>query len=204
MRKLAIPLCLVLLSAVGCSSRLYEVRTDKALFLETLPGQKVYVKVTNTSLLKDFPLEQAVRSRLTGKGYVLVSDPAAADVVLRANVSYSGLIEPAVKGDKTAAGALLGGAVGGAGVYAGSKSGSGAIGGAIAGSLIGAGLGYWMERSDMKNTFLTTVEIRVEEKVKKKQHEAAIHARVRDKDLTLQSAGNRVLPDIADQIAGHF
>jgi outer membrane lipoprotein SlyB len=195
---------LVSLAAVGCTSRIYDVKTDKSLFLDARPGEKIYLKVTNTSLLKDFPLDRDIRAKLTQEGYTLVDTPEAADYVVRANVEYSGLMEPAVKGEKAGVGAAAGGVLGGLGGYAGGGSKTGAAGGAIAGILIGAGLGYWLEREDMKNTFLTTVKLKIDDRTENKTHLVHVNARIREEDLTMESAADKVRDDIAFQIAGHF
>ena len=204
-RTLLVLAALVLLGALGCSPRIYEVRLDKSLFLDARPGQTVYVDVKNTSTLKTFPLGDDLRANLAVKGYKLVDDPGKADVVLRANVRYSGLIEDGLKAGKIAGGAAVGGVVGGLGGVAAGGSRSGSAGTALGGMLVGAGLGAWMEHRDRKNTFITVVDFQViENRATGRPKQASIYARVREKDLTMESAADRVRPDIATQIANLF
>ncbi|MFO7900049.1 MAG: hypothetical protein R6V58_13440, partial [Planctomycetota bacterium] len=100
------------------------------------------------------------------------------------------------------AGAVIGGVVGGAGTYASSKSKSGTIAGVLGGMLLGAGLGAWLDAEDRKNTFVTIVDLRVFETGAEEPKRANIYGRLREKGLTMESAAERVFPDIAKQIAG--
>ena len=196
---------LALLAAVGCSPKIYDVKLDKSLFLDTRPGQKVYLSVKNTSSLQTFPLDGGIRSGIESKGYKIVDDPAQADVVLKVNVRYSGLIEDGLKAGKIAGGAVAGGVVGGLGGVATGASRSGSAATALGGMLVGAGLGAWLEHRDRKNTFITVVDFQITEKqAGKPPRQASIYARIREPDLTMQTAADRVRPDIASQIAGHF
>ncbi len=203
-RTLLVLAALVLLAAVGCSPTIYEVRLEKSLFLDAKPGQTVYVDVKNTSTLKTFPLRDDLRANLAIKGYKLVDDANKADVVLRANVRYSGLIEDGLKAGKIAGGAAVGGVVGGLGGAAAGASRSGSAATALGGMLLGAGLGTWMEHRDLKNTFITVVDFQVLENRAARREQTSVYARIREKDLTMEAAADRVRPDIATQIAGLF
>ena len=204
MKTYVLSVVLVVLGAVGCSPRIYDVKLDKSLFLDTEAGQSVYLKVTNTSSLQDYPIADDIRTALTAKGFKVTTDRDTADVVLRANIRYTGLIEEGIKGGKIAAGAGLGGVVGGLGGVAGGASRSGSAATALGGMLIGAGLGYWMEKSDTKNTFVTVVDIQVKETKINRIKMASIYARIREGSLTPEAAAQRVKADIANQIAGQF
>ncbi|MFW6158006.1 MAG: complement resistance protein TraT [Planctomycetota bacterium] len=197
-----IPLVLFVLCAAGCTSRLYDVKMSNSLFVKSHKGQTVHVDVRNTSSVQHIPVAEMVRERVRNKGYLLVDDPAKADVVLRANIRYTGLMEKALKADKVLAGAVIGGVVGGAGTYAASKSQSGTIAGVLGGMLLGAGLGTWLDAEDRKDTFVTIVDLRVLEAGAAEPKRANIYARLREKGLTMESAAERVFPDIAKQIAG--
>ena len=205
MKIRAAVIVLALLCAVGCSPKIYEVKLDKSLFLDTKPGQKIYLSVKNTSTLQNFPLSDNIRSSVIEKGYKIVDDPAQADILLKVNVRYSGLIEEGLKAGKIAGGAVAGGVIGGLGSAAGGASRSGSAAVALGGMLVGAGLGTWLEHRDRKNTFITVVDFQVTEKYAGKgPRQASIYARIREPDLTMESAAERVRPDIAKQIAGVF
>ena len=196
---------LALLAAVGCSPRIYEVKLDRSLFLDAQPGQTVYLSVKNTSSLQTFPLADDLRAALERKGYTIVDRAEDADVDLRANIRYSGLIEEGMKAGKIVGGAAAGGVVGGLGGAALGASRRGSAATALGGILIGAGLGAWLEHRDLKNTFITIVDFQVTERsAGKPPREATIFARIREEDLTMESAASRVRPDIAAQIAGLF
>jgi TraT complement resistance protein len=204
MKTCVLSVVLVVLGAVGCSPRIYDVKLDKSLFLDTQAGQSVYLKVTNTSSLQNYTVADDIRTALTAKGFKLTTDRDAADVVLRANIRYTGLIEEGIKGGKIAAGTALGGTIGGLGSAVGGASRSGSAATALGGMLVGAGLGYWMEKSDTKNTFVTVVDIQVKETKINRIKIASIYARIREGSLTPEAAAQRVKADIANQIAGQF
>ncbi len=202
MKLSAMSFVLFALAAVGCTSTLYDVKMSDSLFLDSHRGQTVHVDIRNTSSVQHVPVAEMVRDQVRNKGYVLVDDPEEADVVLRANIRYTGLMEEALKADSVMAGAALGGAFGGLGTYAASGRRSHTIGGVLAGMLVGAGLGAWMDARDRKETFITVVDIQAYEAGARQPQRANIYVRMRDRNLTLESAAERAFPDIARQLAG--
>jgi hypothetical protein len=204
MKRYLLPAVLVTLGAIGCAQRIYDVKLDRSLFLDTEPGQTVYLRTTNTSSLQDYPIGEDIRAALQAKGYRLTDDRSTADVVMRVNIRYTGLMEEAIRGGKIAGGAATGGVVGGLATAAGGASRSGTAAGALGGMLVGAGLGYWLESRELQNTFVTVVDFQILETKINEIKSASIYARVRDKGLTAESAAERVRSDIARQIAGQF
>jgi len=205
MKTITSVIVLAVIAAAGCSSNIYDVKMEQTLFMDTEPGQTVFVSARNTSTLQDFPLAETIESVMIDKGYVVVDDPGRADVILKLNVRYSGLLEEAMKGDKALAGAATGGVVGGLAGAAGGASRGGTALGALGGMLVGAGLGAWIENDQLKNTFITIVDFQVtEQKLRRPPRQTSIYARVREEDLTMESAAERVRPDTARQIAGLF
>jgi len=195
---------LVLLAVVGCTPNIYDVKMDRTLFVESQPGQRVLIDVRNTSSLQNFPLAADVESLVRARGYQIVTNPSDADIILRANIRYSGLVEDVVDTDPILGGAAAGAVAGGlAGAASGHHSGRRAAVGALGGAAIGAGIGYWASSSDVKNTFVTIVDLQVVNKAMgRPPQEASIYARVREKDLTVFSAAQKLRADIAGQIAG--
>ncbi len=195
---------LVLSSGLGCAHHIYDVKLDRSLFLDTKAGQKVWVGVTNTSSLQNFPLAESIRPALKAKGYTLVKARDRADVVLRVNVRYSGLMEEAMKADKIAGGAAAGGIVGGLTTAAAGGNRSGTAASTLGGMLLGAGLGAWLDKHERQNTFVTIVDFQITERHPNKTGAASIYARIRERNLTMQTAADRVRRDIAAQIVGLF
>jgi hypothetical protein len=195
----------VLLLAVGCTSRVYEIRTERSLFLETRPERHtICLRTSNTSLLTDFPIDAAIRRELRAKGYRLIDEPEAADVVLRVGVRAATLKQAAHTGKGTTAGAAAGGVAGAVGAIAAGSGRSGTALGGLAGALAGAGLGWWLEERDQKNTLVADVDLEIQEKYRNATHRNHIYARIRDHDLTRREASDRMLDDLARQVAGHF
>jgi outer membrane lipoprotein SlyB len=195
----------LLLLAVGCTSRVYNIRTDRSLFLKTMPGRHtIYLKTNNTSLLPDFPIDDEIRRQLRAKGYTLSETPEAADVILRVAVRSSTLKEAANTGRGAAGGAAAGGVAGAIGAIAAGGRRSGTALGGLAGAIAGAGLGWWLEERDKKNTLVADVDLQIEEKHSSEIHRNHIYARIRDRNLTQQEAANRMLEDLAKQVAGQF
>jgi len=188
----------------GCSTpNIYDVKTEKTLPLETRRNDKVFVDVRNTSSLQQVDIGPQVRSALEARGYRVVGTPDEADEILRVNVRYSGLMEEAMKTENVVGGAAAGGVVGGLGGAAiGGRHST--AGGALIGLLAGAGLGYWLEKRDIKNTFITIVDFQVTQKQADKTYDTNVYARVREHDLTAEAAAQKAMPDIAAQIAGQF
>ncbi len=102
-----------------------QVKMSDTIFLDPLPprARTVYVEVRNSSDRPDFDLAAAVRQSLSARGFRVVEDPDAANIVIQANVLQVG------RTAKSAAEKALGGGFGGA------------LGGAAAGAAVGYGLG---------------------------------------------------------------
>lgn len=200
-KKMAFAL-LAILSMAGCARNIQDVRTDRSIFLRTPRGATVYVDVRNTGQAQNFPIEPKIKSILLEKGYKIISDAKDADIVFRTNIRYSGLAKDA----NTGVGAVSGGVVGGLGGIAAVQgmNSSNYAAGAAAGIVIGALIGYGIEEAAAKSTFISIVDILIEEKGNPFPHTTTYLATLREHSLTIQEAVDKMVDQLAMQIANIF
>jgi len=158
----------------GCGQTMHAIKHAKlqtnvnmsnTIFLdaETLvKNRNIFLRVTNTSQLKDIAFEDELRKLLAQKGYNLTKDPSKAGYIIQANVLYMDY----ERNDLTADGMLsggFGGAIGGA-LLGGDDAGKtvGAIIGATVGSLAGAAVGAVIH----VDKFVGVVDVQIKERVK--------------------------------------
>ncbi len=112
-----------------------QVKMSDTIFLDPLPPQArtVYVEVRNSSDRPDFDLAAAVRQSLSARGYRVVEDPDAANIILQANVLQVG------RTSKSAAERAL----------------AGGFGGTLTGAAVGAAVGYGLGKAGGNDTLLT-------------------------------------------------
>ncbi len=156
-----------------------QVKMSDTIFLDPLPPQArtVYVEVRNSSDRPDFELAAAVRQSLAARGFRVVEDPDAANIILQANVlqvgrSAQSAADEALAGGFGSAieGAVIGGAVGYGLGKAGGHDALLTIGGAIAGAAVSTVANAAVQ--DVTYTVITDVQI---------------SERVRDGELVSQS-----------------
>ena len=201
-KKALFPIFLLFIFVIGCARNVYDVRADRSIFLRTPRGATVYVDIRNTGLAQEFPLEPKVISILQGKGYKITTDAKEAGIVFRSNIRYSGLAKDANTGTGAVGGAAVGG-LAGIGATQGIGS-SNYMAGAAAGMVVGALIGYGIEEAIAKSTFISIVDILIEEKGNPFPHTASYLATLREHGLSMQEAVGKMVDQIAIQIANIF
>lgn len=186
----------------GCVREVKDVKMSKSIFLKTPRGAKVYVDIRNTGQAQNFPLEQKIINILKNKGYELVKKAQDADIIFRANIRYSGL----AKDINTGSGAAFGAAVGTLGgmAVAHNTNNQNYAAGAAAGIVVGALVGYAMEEAIAKSTFVSIIDVLIEEKDNPFPHTTTYVATLREHGLEMQQAVNMMVDQIAVQIANIF
>lgn len=148
-----------------------QVKMSDTIFLDPLPPQArtVYVEVRNSSDRPDFDLAAAVRAGLAARGFRVVEDPDAANIILQANVLQVGrtaesAAERALAGGFGSAleGAVIGGAIGYGLGKAGGNDALLTVGGAIA----GAALSTVAEAAVQDVTFTVITDVQISERVR--------------------------------------
>jgi outer membrane lipoprotein SlyB len=201
MKKILVVLATLFLFC-GCVREVRDVRMSKSIFLKTPRGAKVHVDVRNTGQAFNFPIEPKIMSILQSKGYEVVQKPNDAEIIFRANIRYSGL----AKDINTGAGAVSGayaGAVGGMAVAHNTSSQNYAAG-AAAGVVVGALVGYAIEEAIAKSTFISIIDVLIEEKGNPFPHTTSYVATLREQGLEMQQAVNMMVDQIAVQVANIF
>lgn len=192
----------LLLFIAGCAREIKDVRMSKSIFLRTPRGAKVYVDVRNTGQAQDFPIEPKLVTLLKDKGYEVVSKAEDSDIILRANIRYSGLAKDMNTGIGAAFGAQTG-ALGGIGVAHNTNNQNYAAG-AAAGLVVGALVGYTVEEAIAKSTFVSIIDILIEEKNNPFPHTTSYIATLREYGLEMQQAVDMMVDQITLQIANIF
>jgi hypothetical protein len=187
---------------MGCVRDVKDVRMSKSIFLKSPRGAKVYVDVRNTGQAVNFPLEPKIMEILKNKGYEIITKADDADIIFRANIRYSGLAKDVNTGGGAAFGAGVG-ALGGIAV-ANNSSNQNQAAGAAAGVVVGALVGYAMEEAIAKSTFISIIDVLIEEKNNPFPHTTSYVATVREQGLEMQQAVNMMVDQIAVQIANIF
>ena len=195
-------LILLLFLITGCVRSAQDVRMSKSIFLKTPRGAKVYVDVRNTGQAFDFPIEPKIIAILQNKGYEIVPKAETADIIFRANIRYSGLAKDINTGRGAAAGAYAG-AIGGMGI-AHNSSNQNYAAGAAGGMVVGALVGYAMEEAIAKSTFISIIDILIEEKNNPFPSTTKYVATLREQGLEMQQAVNMMVDQISVQIANIF
>ena len=186
----------------ACVREVKDVRMSRSIFLKAPRGATVYVDIRNTSQTQSFPLESKIVSILSSKGYRITTDAKEADIMFRANVRYSGL----AKDVNTGAGAYFGahaGALAGIEAVHGSNNPNYAAG-AAGGMVIGALVGYAAEEAIAKSTFISIVDILIEEKGNPFPNTTSFMATLREHGLEMQQAADQMVDQVAIQIANIF
>lgn len=192
----------LLLFIAGCAREMNDVRMSKSIFLKTPRGAKVYVDVRNTGQAQNFPIEPKLMTLLKDKGYEIVSKADDSDIILRANIRYSGLAKDMNTGIGAAFGAQTG-ALGGIGAAHNTNSQNYAAG-AAAGVVVGALVGYAVEEAIAKSTFVSIIDILIEEKNNPFPHTTSYVATLREYGLEIQQAVDMMVDQITMQIANIF
>lgn len=193
---------LLLLCVWGCARNVYDVRTERSIFLRTPRGATVYIDVRNTGQAQNFQIEPKIIDILKTKGYKIIPDQKDADIVFRTNIRYSGLAKDANTGTGALSGAAAGG-LGGIGAVQG-MGGTNYAAGAAAGMVVGALIGYGIEEAIAKSTFVSIIDILIEEKGNPFPHTASYIATLREHGITMQEAVDKMIGQIAVQIANIF
>lgn len=187
---------------ISCARNVHDVRMDRSIFLKTPRGATVYVDIRNTGQAQNFPIEPKIKSILGNKGYKIITEAKDAEIVFRINIRYSGL----AKDINTGAGALSGataGAFGGIAAAQGMNSQNYAAG-AAAGMVVGALIGYGIEEAIAKSTFVSIIDVLIEEKGNPFPHTTSYVATLREHGLAMQEAVDKMVDQIAMQIANIF
>lgn len=201
MRNLTLTIISIFLF-VGCVGEIKDVRMSKSIFLKSPRSAKVYVDVRNTGQVFNFPIETKIIEILKNKGYEIIQKAENADIVFRANIRFSGLAKDINTGSGAVAGAYAG-ALGGMAV-AHNSSNQNYAAGAAAGVVVGALVGYAMEEAIAKSTFISIIDIFIEEKNNPFPHTTSYIATLREQGLEMQRAVNKMIDQIAVQIASIF
>lgn len=201
MSKLPVILAIFLLLG-SCVREVREVKSSKSIFLRTPRGATVYVDIRNTGQPVYFPLESKVKSILQNKGYEITPKANDADIIFRANIRYSGLAKDVNTGAGAATGALTGG-LGGMAVAHNTGSQNYAAG-AAAGVVVGALVGYAIEEAIAKSTFVSIIDVLIEEKNNPFPHTTSYVATLREQGLEMQQAVDLMVDQIAAQVANIF
>lgn len=199
-REIIVFICLFFIA--GCARDVNDVRMDRSVFLKTPRGAVVYVDVRNTGQAQNFPIEPKIVSILNTKGYKIVTDAKDADIIFRANIRYSGLAKDVNTGAGAASGAMAG-ALGGIAATQ-SMGGQNYAAGAAAGIVVGALIGYGIEEAIAKSTFVSIIDILIEEKGNPFPHTTSYVATLREQGLAMQEAVDKMVDQIAIQIANIF
>lgn len=187
---------------IGCARNINDVRMDRSIFLKSPRGATVYVDVRNTGQAQNFPIEPRIKSILEGKGYKIIPEAKDADIAFRTNIRYSGL----AKDINTGAGAVSGATAGALGGIAATQGmgGQNYAAGAAGGMVVGALIGYGIEEAIAKSTFISIIDILIEEKGNPFPHTTSYIATLREHGLSMQEAVNKILDQIAVQISNIF
>ena len=205
-RCIIILLFVLCTAAAGCARNITDVHMSNSIFLKSPKGCSVYVDIRNTGGQQGLSsIEAKVATILKDKGYKVVNKAEDAAVSFKANVRYTGLAKDA----NTAVGARAGLGVGGLGgmgaVLSSNRIGDQhVIAGAAAGMVIGALAGYGIEEAIVKSTFISMIDIFIEEQGNPFPHTALFVATLREHGLTMQEAIEKLSDQISMQIAGIF
>jgi len=174
MKRALVSLVSLVLILSGCSHTMNAIKHAKlqtnvnmsdTIFLdaETLEkNRNVYVRVTNTSQMKEISFEDELLAQLKRKGFNITRDPSMAGYIIQANVLYMDYQKEDMTADTMLAGGF-GGAVAGAAL--GGDSAGRAVGALLvgaAGSLAGAAMGTVVH----VDTFVGTVDVQIKERVR--------------------------------------
>ncbi len=157
----------------GCSQTMHAVKHAKlqtnvnmsdTIFLDAemlVKNRNIFVRVTNTSQMKEIAFENELLDLLKQKGYQITKDPSKAGYIIQANVLYMDYERKDLTADGMLAGGF-GGAVGGA-LLGGDDAGKavGAIIGATVGSIAGAAVGAIIH----VDKFVGVVDVQIKERV---------------------------------------
>lgn len=201
MKKLLVVIIALFLFG-GCVRDVRDVRMSKSIFLKTPRGAKVYVDVRNTGQAFNFPIEPKIMAILQNKGYEIVPKANDADIIFRANIRYSGLAKDINTGVGAVSGAYAG-AIGGMAVARNSSNQNYAAG-AAAGIVVGALVGYAIEEAIAMSTFVSIIDVLIEEKNNPFPHTACYVATLREQGLEMQQAVNMMVDQVAIQVANIF
>ena len=139
-----------------------QVKMSDTIFLDPLPPQArtVYVEVRNSSDRPDFDLAAAVRAGLEARGFRVVEDPDAANIILQANVLQVGRTAEA------AAERALAGGFGSALGYGRGKAGGNDALLTVGGAIAGAALSTVAEAAVQDVTFTVITDVQISERVR--------------------------------------
>lgn len=161
--------CGQMINAIEHSDMQVNLKMSDTIFLDPVAKTKnktVYIAVNNTSDMQEVDtemLKNLITSRLTAKGYQVVSDPDKAGYIIQANVLYMDYYRQT----GTKEGALEGMGIGaGAGALLG-KSRDTSIGLGILGGVVGGIGGALVGKALKIETFVGKVDIEVREKTDK-------------------------------------
>jgi len=200
---------LLFLFCMGCAREIRDFKMTRSIFLKSSRDSKVYVDVRNTSQIpvQGFDIENRIKEILTGKGYSIVEKEKDAEIRFRVVVRYSGLAKDVNTGIGAGIGAgvgYLGGMAIGMGSSGGNYSGSAAAGGAAVGILAGLLAGYAAEEAEAKSTFVSVVDVLIEESDNPFPHTTSIVSVIRQYELKPQEANKEMADQVATQLGNIF
>jgi hypothetical protein len=161
--------CGQVITAIEHSDMQVKLKMTDTIFLDPVVKAKnrtVYVAVNNTSDMQEVDtgmLQNLIASRLTAKGYQVVSDPFQAGYIIQANVLYMDYYRQT----GTKEGALEGGLIGaGSGALIGqSRDTSIALG--LIGGIVGGIGGSLLGKALKVETYAGVVDVQIQEKTDK-------------------------------------
>lgn len=161
--------CGQMINAIEHSDMQVKLKMTDTIFLDPVAKVKnktVYVAVNNTSDMQEVDtgmLQNLIASRLTAKGYQIVSDPAQAGYIIQANVLYMDYYRQTGTREGAVEGALIGA---GSGALIGqSRDTSIALG--LIGGLVGGVGGALLGKALKVETYAGVVDVELREKTDK-------------------------------------
>ncbi|WP_353684363.1 complement resistance protein TraT [Thermodesulfovibrio sp. 3907-1M] len=161
--------CGQMINAIEHSDMQVKLKMSDTIFLDPVVKAKnrtVYVAVNNTSDMQEVDtgmLQNLIASRLTAKGYQVVSDPSQAGYIIQANVLYMDYYRETGTREGAVEGALVGA---GSGALIGqSRDTSIALG--LIGGLVGGVGGALLGKALKVETYAGVVDVQIQEKTDK-------------------------------------
>lgn len=124
-------------------------------------NKTVYIRVTNTSDMQEIVFEDALRNRISQKGYIIINDPSSAGYIIQANVLYMDYAKESMTADAAAVGGF-GGALLGSGIGGGFKEN---VGGALVGGVIGSVAGAVVGKMVRVDNYIGVIDVQIQERV---------------------------------------